>query len=79
MNEHIAHMLEMVMCIDCKNLDLQTKPEMSKHGFGLCKKGDAFRFQSVCAKRECAKFAKAEEQTLQKRKEWARKKGFRID
>lgn len=57
-------------CLTCKWLDLQGAQSMARHGFGQCRKEEAYRFRPISSA-GCEKRQEAAAEVVKKRVEWA--------
>jgi len=58
-------------CLSCKHLDLKHNAQMSRHGFGHCKKGErSYVHVSIKNEREYASFEEVDQATVGKRSIW---------
>ena len=57
-------------CLDCKNCDLRSRPEMARRGFARCKFVESWCYPSVSASRECANFVAATPKAVEERTTW---------
>ena len=58
-------------CLSCKHLDLKHNAQMSRYGFGHCKKEErSCAHFSVSYDRQCKKFEEADQATAIKRAAW---------
>lgn len=72
----------MPRCIDCTSFTLGKHPAMSQaksreavvairaSGFGMCLKGDPWRFLSPCSERACDDFQPVDQAAAAKRQAW---------
>jgi hypothetical protein len=60
-----------VRCLECAGLDLKSKPEHAKTGFGQCTLADPVHFVSVLMARNCILFEPAPADMVEARDTWA--------
>lgn len=60
-----------IRCLDCHSIDLKTRPEISKGGFGQCTAWNPVRFVSFSMSRNCAEFTAAPADLVEARDTWA--------
>lgn len=60
----------MTKCIECQNLDMQARPEMTKLGFPRCKKLPTYEYVSIKRDLDCEKFTPANIEVIEKRVVW---------
>ena len=58
-------------CLSCKHLDLKHNAQMSRCGFGHCKKEDrSYVHVSIKYERQCERFEEVDRATVGKRSIW---------
>lgn len=57
-------------CLTCKHLDLAGVASMARHGFGQCKKEEAYRFRPISSE-ACGQRQEAAAEVVAKRVAWA--------
>lgn len=62
-----------VRCLECAGLDLKSKPEHAKTGFGLCNPAVPVHFVSILMARNCILFEPAPAELVGARDTWATK------
>ncbi len=62
-----------VECVACDNFSLREAGNMAKHGFGNCKSGEPWVFQSATKPKDCAHFTPAEKGRADERRAWIEK------